>query len=193
MNVVLRMAVVAMAAGALTFAACGGDDDGDSPDATPTRGIATVTGNTFTPVPAPEGTATLNGETLVSERSVPQTEIPAGELINAGVAQAENGTSIPMARIETSSLVEEWELLSFGTEGWLVWQPKVVLDVLDDAGDGATVQSVEPVDWPDACLGAAGPDEVCAEVITPGYRIILDVGGETVEYHASRAGEFRTL
>jgi hypothetical protein len=68
-----------------------------------------------------------------------------------------------------------------------------VLRVLEDAGPGAFLTSVEEVDWPDACLGAGGEDEVCAQVITPGYRIIVEQGGETVEYHAARGGDFRRV
>jgi len=61
------------------------------------------------------------------------------------------------------------------------------LNVTEDA---IAVASAERVDWPDACLGISQPDVACAEVITPGYRIILEANGGTYEYHtdgASRA------
>lgn len=45
------------------------------------------------------------------------------------------------------------------------------------------IVSVEPVEWPDACLGAAAPGEMCAQVVTPGYRITLEVEGKTYLYH----------
>ena len=45
------------------------------------------------------------------------------------------------------------------------------------------MKSVEFVEWPDACLGIAQRDVACAEVITPGYRIILEANGATYEYH----------
>ena len=41
--------------------------------------------------------------------------------------------------------------------------------------------SVEQMDWPDACLGLPEPGEVCATVITPGYKIIFDVRGQEYE------------
>lgn len=47
---------------------------------------------------------------------------------------------------------------------------------------------VEEKEWPDACLGAAGADEMCASVITPGWRIILRGGLKMVEYHTDRDG-----
>lgn len=47
------------------------------------------------------------------------------------------------------------------------------------------VVSIEPVDWPDACLGLPGPNEACAQVITPGLRVILSVADRTYEYHTN--------
>jgi hypothetical protein len=31
----------------------------------------------------------------------------------------------------------------------------------------------EPVDWPDTCLGVPRSDKLCAQVITPGFRVLL--------------------
>lgn len=54
-------------------------------------------------------------------------------------------------------------------------------------GPGAVeVVRVEAVDWPDSCLGCGGPNRVCLEVITPGYRIVARAAGEDHEYHTSR-------
>jgi hypothetical protein len=44
--------------------------------------------------------------------------------------------------------------------------------------DEVEVIAVEPMEWPDACLGLAGPDEFCAQVITPGYEVTLKVEGQ---------------
>ncbi len=43
--------------------------------------------------------------------------------------------------------------------------------------------SVEPIDWPDACLGTAQEGETCAQVITPGFRITFSSGGQNYTYH----------
>jgi len=48
------------------------------------------------------------------------------------------------------------------------------------------VQSVEAVEWPDASLGCPQPGMMYAQVITPGYRILLRAGGQTYEYHSDR-------
>ena len=49
--------------------------------------------------------------------------------------------------------------------------------------DQITVKTVEFVEWPDSCLGVTKRDVACAEVITPGYRIILEANGQTYEDH----------
>ena len=56
--------------------------------------------------------------------------------------------------------------------------------------DPALVQvvSFEEVEWPDACLGAPRPGEGCAEVVTPGWRVTLRAGDETVEVHTDEVG-----
>ncbi|MEZ4767000.1 MAG: hypothetical protein R2844_01045 [Caldilineales bacterium] len=57
---------------------------------------------------------------------------------------------------------------------------------LDVAADQISVVSVEPVDWPDACLGVYTPDVMCLQVITPGYRIVVDANGQQVEVHTNQ-------
>ena len=48
-----------------------------------------------------------------------------------------------------------------------------------------TEVGVKPTDFPDASLGAPVEDEMSAQVITPGWRIHLQAGGETYEYRAT--------
>ena len=53
-----------------------------------------------------------------------------------------------------------------------------------DRGQIAEV-GVKQRDFPDASLGAPVEDEMSAQVITPGWRIHLQAGGETYEYRAT--------
>ena len=50
------------------------------------------------------------------------------------------------------------------------------------------VVSVEAVEWPDACLGVTREGTACAQVVSPGYKIILEANGKQVEYHANQDG-----
>jgi len=42
------------------------------------------------------------------------------------------------------------------------------------------------VEWSDSSLGCPQPGMDYLQVITPGYLILLDVGGQTYEYHSNR-------
>jgi hypothetical protein len=54
--------------------------------------------------------------------------------------------------------------------------------------DQIEIVRVVQVDWPNACLGIDDSRLACAEVITPGYRIIFEVNGERYEYHTDQTG-----
>lgn len=45
--------------------------------------------------------------------------------------------------------------------------------------------SAERVDWSDGCLGISRPDVACIQVITPGFKILLQLNSQTYEYHTS--------
>lgn len=46
----------------------------------------------------------------------------------------------------------------------------------------------KPSDFSDACLGVAMQDVMCAQVVTPGYIIILEADGIQYEYHTNEDG-----
>ena len=50
-----------------------------------------------------------------------------------------------------------------------------------------TLISANAVDWPDSSLGCPEPDTMYAQVITPGYRILLAVDGLTYSYHGDKS------
>ena len=45
------------------------------------------------------------------------------------------------------------------------------------------VMSREAVEWPNACMGIENPDGVCAQVITPGYKVVVRIGNSLQTYH----------
>jgi hypothetical protein len=55
--------------------------------------------------------------------------------------------------------------------------------------DDIQVESVEETEWPNACLGLPEDDEVCAEVITPGYLVILNAGDRVYEVRTDAQGD----
>jgi hypothetical protein len=56
--------------------------------------------------------------------------------------------------------------------------------------DQIRIIDVSQQNWPDACLGLAGQNENCAQVMTPGYSITVEVGG--VRYNV-RTNQTATL
>jgi len=48
-----------------------------------------------------------------------------------------------------------------------------------------SVVSTQIVEWPDGCLGSATPGIACAQVVTPGYIVVLQAGGKQYEYHTN--------
>lgn len=49
----------------------------------------------------------------------------------------------------------------------------------------------EDYTWPDSCLGCTKTGESCAQVLTPGYKIVLRVRDATYEYHTNRGDRAR--
>ncbi|MDP3998238.1 MAG: hypothetical protein Q8P89_01310 [bacterium] len=49
--------------------------------------------------------------------------------------------------------------------------------------------SIDEVEWTNSCLNYQSEDEVCLQVITSGYKIILSDGVKTYEYHTDKTGK----
>ena len=56
--------------------------------------------------------------------------------------------------------------------------------------DGIRVVTAESVTWRDGSLGCPQPGQAYTQALVPGFRIVLDVDGEDVHYHASSSGQF---
>ena len=52
-----------------------------------------------------------------------------------------------------------------------------------------TVEAFEEAVWPDACLGMADKDEMCAQVIVNGWRIEVRAGDDAWELRTNASGE----
>lgn len=50
------------------------------------------------------------------------------------------------------------------------------------------VVKVEPAEWPNACLDLPEKGEMCAQVLTPGYLVILETQGMRYEYRTNSTG-----
>lgn len=57
---------------------------------------------------------------------------------------------------------------------------------LDCSDESISVVSVEETEWNDSALGCPQPGMMYLQVITPGYRIILEQNGQQYTYHTDR-------
>lgn len=54
--------------------------------------------------------------------------------------------------------------------------------------ESVEVVSVEAVEWRDSSLGCPKPGQNYMSVITPGFRVVLQAGGQQYEYHTNQDG-----
>jgi hypothetical protein len=70
---------------------------------------------------------------------------------------------------------------------------KYALDKFGVKADEVQLIKMEPVDWPDSCLGAAQVGEICDTVMTPGYKLQVKIKGKTYELHSDSGQTIRML
>lgn len=64
-----------------------------------------------------------------------------------------------------------------------------VAGLTGSSAENVQVVSVEAVDWSDSSLGCPKAGMMYAQVITPGYNIILESDGRTYEFHSTQNPE----
>jgi hypothetical protein len=106
-------------------------------------------------------------------------------------------TSLPPITVPTPEIIlppsEEEPPAASGPAAIVEGAVQFAADELDVDPASIQVISVDGVDWNNSCLGAAAPGEMCMEVITPGYRVLLDVDGKEVAVHTNRDGSYMRL
>lgn len=78
--------------------------------------------------------------------------------------------------------------------------PEVQSAVLEDAARQTSknfatlrIQSAQPQNWSDGCLGLSEPDELCTQVITPGWKVVITDGGRNWTYRTDDSGDLVKL
>jgi hypothetical protein len=121
---------------------------------------------------------------LVSVACEPPLPTPEGE--SQSIDSSATPTTPPAT--PTSSLLEEDILASEPeAEKALTAAKADLMKRLGVAEEAILVKSVEAVQWRDSSLGCPQPGMMYAQVITPGFRIVLTVEGQTYEYHTDRS------
>ena len=108
-----------------------------------------------------------------------------------------NGSGERLASLAERATMAAWaedvytRLLREATRQGMVAQARQALaQRLSVSADAILIDLVEPVIWPDVCLGLPAETE-CAPLATEGYRILLRVGEAVYEYRAGLDGQLR--
>jgi hypothetical protein len=70
---------------------------------------------------------------------------------------------------------------------------QVVADAASGAGvdpSAVRVVSAEAVTWSDGSLGCPEPGMMYTQALVPGYRVVVEIDGEELHFHASQSGDF---
>jgi len=73
--------------------------------------------------------------------------------------------------------------------------PEIVIEIQNQISenlgislDQIEIEKVEQRDWPDSCLGLGGAEESCAQVITPGWLVVISIDDQEYRFRADEAG-----
>jgi hypothetical protein len=53
------------------------------------------------------------------------------------------------------------------------------------------IVAAEAVTWNDGALGCPEPGKMYTQALVPGYRVVVEAGGEEMSFHSGRDGDFR--
>jgi len=56
------------------------------------------------------------------------------------------------------------------------------------ASEQVQIITVEQAEWTDSCLGLGQLNESCAQVLTPGWRVVFEINGQPYEVHTDENG-----
>ncbi len=131
------------------------------------------------------GLAACQASPAETLREPPQTELPSpasdtlSPTVVATIGQNPQPTSKPGQKGAAEDYLQILEL--------------VVRDLSLRTGahlNDIQVLSIQERDWPNAGLGCEDPSLMYAQVITPGYLIILEYQGSTYQYHTNQERAF---
>jgi hypothetical protein len=148
-----------------------------SQNATPTESVPLNDGT-----PLPEETAALQAETpalqLENTKPAPPQQLPVTVEPGQQPTKEENMTT-----------PETPPSFPSGMEGLIERAKYDLAERLSIEINDIEVTQAEAVTWPNASLGCPQPGMAYAEVLTPGYLILLQANNQTFEYHTSQGTE----
>jgi hypothetical protein len=63
-----------------------------------------------------------------------------------------------------------------------------IIETMGVAVENIELKNVEPMDWPNGCLGLPEGDEACVEAITPGWLLTFNIDNQEYKYRVDQTG-----
>ena len=63
-----------------------------------------------------------------------------------------------------------------------------VSEILGVPVESIQLETIEQMEWPDSCLGLGGPNESCAQAVTPGWLLAFTADGQEYRFRADQTG-----
>jgi hypothetical protein len=108
----------------------------------------------------------------------PRDELGAGQSQDVGMRELEEPTMTPLPTPEPNEITPPAE-----AEQVVQLAKEDLAERLSLSPVEVRLVSVEPVDWPDTGLGCPQPGMMYAQVVTAGFRVVLEAKAEKYEYH----------
>ena len=132
--------------------------------------------------------AQIEDVAYVAAERVGIDRLPRARLEAAGEARLEAQVRrVPAYRLKDSPKAA-LRYTADGSHGWVAWQPLAVLYARRELArrENTPAGNIQTVDvthetWPDGCLGAAQPGQLCSQATVPGFRVLLKLAGRTYE------------
>ena len=107
---------------------------------------------------------------------------------STGVAPSNSVSDMPPSPGDTTALPSPPDGLTEADLVSLIELASVETGVQIDEIEFVTAEAVT---WSDGSLGCPEEGQAYTQALVPGYRVVLDVAGDEVAYHASDSGDFR--
>ena len=102
--------------------------------------------------------------------------------------QADDGTSLQEPSEGQGAAQPSTETIGGDGKEVAALVVQLLAQQLQIESDQIEVVSIEATEWPDACFDLNPTNMVCAQIITPGYIVIVATNGEQHAYHTNSTG-----
>jgi len=128
----------------------------------------------------------------VAPSAVPTVAATIPATATAPMIATANASATPIGDPATATIPRAATPSASATRGTMDYPDVVRVALAQAAADlgvapgQLAIIAVEARDWPDSSLGCPQPGRAYAQIVTPGYRLVVQANGRQYEYHTNR-------